>query len=502
VNRLLVLFAALAALTCSAFAQLEEIEFDGSNQLRFDNGREVDGRRGGFEYPDNTIARRFVENKLRLDLFSGNYHLGGRYLYFRPSEADVDQFRLGEENRFDKRFFEATIHPFKVRFGHFSDLWGKGLALSLFENRDLYFDSELDGVRAQAEVGSFKLVGMRGTTADGLLVPETEVTAGRFQVSPGKGHLAFNYVYHDSSASKPEMSVASFDWNLSRGALTLYGERVWNEAILSGGNQPGHATFFGVNLSRWGWALLAEYADYNYRIVTPIQNPPTTYREVGPRLLQSREPHILNIPDEVGAQLELTGSITEATYLTLHYNASSHHSDEEQTIPLPEMRQKYRAYWEMFANVEHTFDANRTLLLEVGANEEASVVWQERMWGQARVTLPFRASQEIELETEQLLITDRTRDDEEFHDQLYGLGWIPSGRFSAFGALQLTDDEELKNREGDLWGSGEIAWQFGNGAHRAILFYGRERGGLKCSNGVCRQVQAFSGLRLTIETSF
>lgn len=481
-------------------AQLEDIEFDGSNQLRWDNGREVDTRRAGFEYPDNTIARRFVENRLRLDLFSGNFRLGGRYLYFRPSEADVDQFRLQDINRFDKRFFEGELSPLKFRFGHFSDLWASGLTLSMFENRDLYFDTEHDGARVQVEAGSIKLIGLTGKTQSGALVPEIGTTAGRIELSPGKEHLGFSYAYHDSGAH-PEMSVAGVDWNFTRGIVNLYGERAWNEAILQGGNSPGHATFVGMTVSKWGWSLLAEYVDYRYGKVTQVQNPPTVHREVTPRLLQGREPHVMNIPDEVGAQVELSGSIGENTYVNAHFNANSRHSEDDQSVPLPSLEEKYRAYWDVFANIDHGFEGGQELFVELGTNEEAASIWQERRWAQARAKFPFRSSQEIEFEVEQLFITDKSRNDEKFHDMLYAISWVPSGSFSLYASVQLTDDEELKKKEGDYWVSGEAAWKFSEGKHRAILFYGTERGGLKCSNGVCRQVQAFSGVRLTLETS-
>lgn len=479
---------------------LEDLEFDGSNQLRFDNGREVDNRRQG-EFPDNTIVRRFIENRLRLDLFSGDFHLGGRYLYFRPSEADFDQFRMEDQNRFDKRFFEGTIEPFKFRFGHFSDIWGSGLTFSSYENRDLFFDTELDGARFQVNAGSIKLIGLSGTMSDESIAPQTRATAGRVELSPGAGRqIGFSYVYHDS-LSNPETSVAGIDWNLTRGILNVYGERSWNEVILAGGNGAGHATLVGLTLSKWGWSLLTEYADYDYRLATPMQNPPTLHREVGPRLLQGREPHVMNVPDEVGYQVELSGTIGENTFVTGHYNANSRHAEDDESIPLPTLEEKYRAYWEMFGNIEQHFEGGQTLLFEVGRNEEASVNWQERMWGQARLKVPFKGSQELEFETEQLFLTDHSRTDEKYHDMLYGVSWVPSGTFSMNVSFQTTDDEDLQKREGDSWISGEAAWQLAGGKHRAMLFYGSERGGMKCSNGVCRQVQAFSGIRLTLETS-
>jgi hypothetical protein len=34
------------------------------------------------------------------------------------------------------------------------------------------------------------------------------------------------------------------------------------------------------------------------------------------------------------------------------------------------------------------------------------------------------------------------------------------------------------------------------------VFYGQERGGLKCTGGVCRRVQAFEGWKLSLDSAF
>ena len=55
--------------------------------------------------------------------------------------------------------------------------------------------------------------------------------------------------------------------------------------------------------------------------------------------------------------------------------------------------------------------------------------------------------------------------------------------------------------EGDEWMGGELALTI-KSEHRVILFYGRERGGIKCTSGVCRPVQPFEGFRLTYSGRF
>ena len=488
-------------MSLSAVSAQEDDGFtiEGSNITRFDGGDEVDPRLAEFEYPDNTISRRFLENRLRLDVYRGNIRVGGRLLYFRPSESDKVQFGLEDESRVDKRYLEATLEPLKLRAGHFSELWGSGLVLSSFENRELYFDSELDGVHAELDVGPFVVTALRGSSANGYLVKQAEVTGTHIAGQVGASGLGFSYAFIDSGYY-PEESVAGIDWRLTRGIATVYGERAWNQVSLGATEPEGHATYLGLVLSKWNWSLLFDYKDYDYGRFTPFQNPPTAYREVGPRLLQGREPHVLNTADEVGYQVELSGQLTSKTFVTLHYNVTSQHVEDDQFIPFPSLKQDDSPYWESFLSIEHDLPAERHVFAELGANEQAAVDWQKRKWLWAKFRTPVRSST-IEIETEQMLVTDKIRDDEEFHDQLYGIAWEPTANFSIGAQAQFTDDDEIKRKEGESWLSAEAAMIFGSGAHRLIAFYGRERGGLKCSNGVCRQVQAFTGWRLTLETS-
>jgi hypothetical protein len=493
----------VAFLACSAYAQLRDLEIEGSNSLHFDEGYEVnkDAVQAGAIYPDNTIARHFIENRLRLDIYKGNLRIGGRLLYFRPSTADIAQYKIEDESKIDKRYLEATLDPLKLRFGDFSDLWGHGLALSCFENRDLYFDSELDGVRIQADAGPFTIIGLRGSSKQGLLVNAADVTGARVTANFNGSGAGFNYVFIDSSVY-PEHHIASVDWNLQYGMLSLYGERAWNKVLASKKPTEGHATYVGVTLSKWKWSLLADYKDYDYKIVTPFQNPPTVYREIGPRVLQGREPHVLNVPDEVGYQVELSGQALEKTFVTLHYNLSSHHPKDQTGIPRPSLKQNDFAYWESFVNVDQDLPASRKVFVEVGENEEATAVWQQRTWGQVRFTTPFLTKHDLEFEIKQMQITDKLRDDKKLWDQMYSVGWNNGDFLSLTLVYQMSNDKDLKNREGKDWPSAEAAVTFGQGKHRVIAFYGRERGGLKCSNGVCRPVQAFSGFRLTFESTF
>jgi hypothetical protein len=496
----------------AAWAQTDQTKttINGSNYVRYDVGKEVDSRLTDQTYPDNTTPRRFFEDRLLLNMTRGNLRLGGRFLYFRPSREDNYRDGLQNENRIDKRFAELSVNPLKVRVGNFGDLWGHGLALSSYENRDLYFDSELDGFRGELTSEPFSVVALRGSSDKGRLVEAAEVTGAHAAVNFFGQGLGYSYVFIDSGAYSAER-LHSIDWRLQYEPVTLYGERVWNETKLKLHPQDGHATFVGGLITHWGWSLEMEYKDYYYRVATPFQNPAIVFRDVGPRLLQAREPHVMNIPDEVGYQIELSGDVREGTSATLHYNASSKHHDygpngKQPFIPMPylshgKFKQADAPYWEYFASIEQSLPQNRSLYVEVGGNEEAAVVWQKRLWVWGRLTTPIFDQQELDIEGQTLFITDRLRDDQKFNDNLISLAWDDGKGFTLTASYELSNDRQVKNRDGNNWPSVEASLSMGGGKHRLIAFYGRERGGLRCSSGVCRQVQAFEGMRLTLETS-
>jgi len=41
-----------------------------------------------------------------------------------------------------------------------------------------------------------------------------------------------------------------------------------------------------------------------------------------------------------------------------------------------------------------------------------------------------------------------------------------------------------------------------NANHKLEIFYGRERAGIKCTGGACRQVPEFEGVRATLVSTF
>ena len=62
---------------------------------------------------------------------------------------------------------------------------------------------------------------------------------------------------------------------------------------------------------------------------------------------------------------------------------------------------------------------------------------------------------------------------------------------------------ENRYRNSWLWGEVRLSWYNKYFQNQVLTIgYGSRRGGMVCSSGVCREESAFSGLNVTLESSF
>lgn len=480
----------------------QEVRVGGSNLLRVDEGYEVDPLKHA-EFPDNRTYRSFFEERLRLTIAYGNWTFGGRFLYFRPSEIDKRFFGVQNETSLDKRYFEAQVRPLAIRVGHFAEVFDHGLTLSLFEDRELFFDSELDGVRLSFAQGPVSLTALKGRSRarEGFLVEEEGVTGIHTEVVPLAGWKVGASFVHLDSSGYAESRLPAVSGQATVGPLQFGGEFAWKDTDLGASQTHGHACYLEVVASSGRYNLLINYKDYEYRGWTPFQNPPLVSREIGPRLVQNREPHVFYPEDDVGYQVELRGPVLKDISLLVHFNQSSQHALGQKGFARPTLQERNWPYWEFFTTVENTWPSGWSLEFEGGLNEEAQPqFWFKKTWIAADVVAPLGEIGQIQFGGEVLGVRDERRS-KDFVDELASLGWDDGKSLSVELQSQWTDDKALRDREGSFWPSAEIGYSFGEGRHRATFFWGRERGGLRCSNGFCRRVQPFEGFRFTLESS-
>ena len=121
-----------------------------SNTLRYGNGE----RSLGIITDDFKYFENLTDVRIQLP---ENFTAGFRLLYDIPPEVGL------EFKGIKRRFFEYDGSNLSARIGDFSQLYGRGLAINLFENRGLGYDTWMDGVKAKYKNEYFSINAIYGT---------------------------------------------------------------------------------------------------------------------------------------------------------------------------------------------------------------------------------------------------------------------------------------------------------------------------------------------------
>jgi hypothetical protein len=397
-----------------------------------------------------------------------------------------------------------------VRAGHFFATFDRGLTLRSFEDIDLERDTALDGVMGELEMERGAGEGPAvGVTVSGLTGRAQErVTATRsneHRASGARVALAREGVvtvaasYLERATERSDKTVAlpgglrRFDDHVIGGEVEtwlgpvrLAGDYAYREGDyyvgLRKGDVPGHGLYLSGNFAGPWFTLLGEYKDYK-RFQHALVNPPTCVTE-HVWTLANRVTHVVNLDDERGFLAQGTLSVFENTPVTGG-------ASEARTAG------GGLANWEMFGEVGHP--VARLGMGVVGGS-----------WSREYVGGKFTEYMTVMLETETLAEGDvpfelglggqriEEPSGETFENYLGSLTWYAAETVTVSGVAEATSQEGLTR---DLWGYGEVSAALSDGLNVALGF-GTERGGKKCSGGVCYTEPEFAGVRLRLSKSF
>ena len=345
--------------------------------------------------------------------------------------------------------------------------------------------------------GPFRFTALKGESKEWGAVHATSLLGLNVEANAGNLLVGANYVKMDSGGyAEADLPGGYVDFSI--GPVSFYGEYAEKATKITETNW-GNALYLSGSVAGSGFSIFTDYKYYHYEGATPFQNPPIVQRELTSRLLQNREPHVVSFNDEVGFQVE--GQVTPLDWATFTVNYT-HSSAIIGKDVIPSNDQEDRPFIEWLLEADLSLLADHRVRLGVVHDEEAQLAsfeeklgvyseWENDAWSPIGTVLLL----------EGLWIDDRL-DDRQFQDYLVEATVTRSPNISLSLAYQFTTDEELEEREGDQWPSGEMTYTFGEGRHSVHVFYGKERGGLKCTGGVCRRVQAFEGWKISLDSSF
>ena len=507
-----------------------------SNTLRYGNGERTIGTiTNDFKYFENLTD-------VRLN-FPANFTAGFRLLYDVPPEVGY------ESKGIHRRFFEYDDSKFYGRIGDFSQLYGRGLALNLFENRGLGYDTWMDGVKTKFTNNYFSLSAVYGTLDfnDSITIARHElhkIRGGNLEFTLIRNlAIGLTYIYSKSSFKlfretiPAEINMPSFYLNFSFSDFSFLMDYAYKETKLENENKKSFgAGYYGaLSYSIAGLGITIDYKNYFFderdpfekndftrpSRMLPFQNAPIVMKEHSYTLL-TRSIHEVDFNDETGLQLEVLSLIGESTELNFNASVASRHAfykynsrlfsfdkQKRNTDFLPSFSNEYSPYWELFGEVVHYFNEatyaklaiarrDKTFYDEFFEGRNSHVIKSTILPIQLNHTLNNYYAVEFQGEFEKVF-DNYNEKQKHFSNFLFTLINTFNSQFTLTARYEFTNNKFEVSGKQD-WFTIESGLRITQG-NTLIASYGKERGGQVCSNGVCRYIQPFEGFRFSLITN-
>jgi len=543
----------LTLVSSVSFGQKLDVKASLNNLFRYGNGKE-----------NNTISeysKEYFENIGDARLKVNDFVFGMRYEISDPIEYG-NNFK-GIRKRYLE--YNNLSENISIRIGDYWDIVSRGLTMNVFEDRGLAFDTGIDGVRVvyKKTFGDKKpikiktqLLGGDIVYTDFLNLKRTEtykVRDGNFEISPLKNFtIGANYVYADGSIMGNDLkTLTNIKSELPEGYMSLsyknlnfyysYAHKhVTTEANSLYPNSMsafGNGMYSSLSYSKSGLGITLEYKNYRFDLVTPnqrdrtrptkmmpFQNPPTGLKEHTSTLI-SRNPHVVDFNDEVGSQLDIVIAPSDKLTMNLNLGIASRHYEYMNTDVtgwqykwerinrynsfLPSLRDQLSPFWEAYYEIEYY--ATDKLYSKVAFSRQNETVYNdenplatEKIFNTTiPVELRYSLSKDYTLKVifeNQWAHNTSHATTPDYTSQFVALSLSKSPELTMTVNTEFTSDKDDPSGK-THWVLGEVSYKV-TPTNIMTASFGSERGGLKCTNGICRYVYPFNGFRLSLSSKF
>jgi hypothetical protein len=393
-----------------------------------------------------------------------------------------------DETEVSRRSFTFADDSFRGTAGDFSFIFGRGLLFAAFENEELSFDTRLEGVHGvlDHELGSAQaLAGShQGNRFRGVFVERS----GWGPMRVGAGFVEAWGAESGTNIRQREQDYGGLT-EIECGPLSLYGEYVERRFSSGGGAEgPGHGGFVSGVLSYEGFTLSGEYRDY-FRFEHEFHDPPTALKQHTWTLLNRLNGEVqgdINDNDVEGLLAEMSYSPDLFTSLRASFSRAGKDLAGDD-------------YWELYGEAKTTWQ-EKVFLTGAAAESELTTgtLFDERLAGFGEVIVELDEVQSLtaNVEWSEVRETDEvTRAyllPRDYRDRLFSLSYGRSPWLNLTLAYEDTTDETETR---DDWFS--VLAEISLADHHDLnIGYGSERGGWKCSGGVCYYEPEFEGLKV------
>jgi hypothetical protein len=429
------------------------------------------------KYSDDDISQNTKwEKEFEVSLRYGAWDSYLRWSDVNPFHNESDPFR------WEKARLRWRGENTKITAGSFNQLFGRGLALNLYEDRILNFDNEPEGVKAEVDLGGAELVALWGTHKLRSELTNSEVSAVRLAGEVTKGlelgghvvHVEYpDYTYSAEEQNMLDYDIYGGDAKIRSGPFDAYIEtvRLQRDQVEFGSEwdtngDDGHGYYATAHYSGPGYVFGAEYKDYN-----GLQQP----FAVVPPVRRYNETASADANDQKGYLVSLDWNpFRDDSHFALHYGQDNMHA---KGLPYTEGALIYsspptrRTSW--IGEYWHVNDLGELIDLQrLTLNHQVTPDWTASTFTERQRFKPGYIDS----------YTDYIVEAEVAYQTLVNLAYT-------YETTGQTDP--LKSR----WG----IWEFTvrpDDLQEIGLAIGSRREGVTCSGGICRQEPAFDGVRV------
>jgi len=467
---------------------------------------------------DTDTNNEIFENWLNLDYNKNIFSAGIRFEVFQPNDPDPSISR-GKVKYADIAYKYIGVdigdveEGLNITVGNFYKLFGRGLILKSYEDRNIRIDNNLIGVKVEANYEGFTLTALSGSAANSNNLREdilhaVDLQYGKFDLVKLGTTFASNLPSIEGAA---RTTLASFRiqpsyWNFD--GYAEYGVKsnkdVQSQVFHDDEWKIGEAFYGSLNFYYDVFSIVGEYKYYdNYAFAS---NDGTIFYNTAPSLrkeytyqLLNRHPSPLDQSNEEGYAVEMNFNISDETSLIANYGITntlptSSYYQRVNNLSLPIATQLE----EIYLQAAHNWSESLTSILAFGYNEELSTntknftpILENKFYFDDINTI------KLVLEHQQ---TENLTTDEKYYDDIINIEYLRSPNFSVAVVAELqTKEPQEGNVVRKFWSFIQFGYKLGNHSDLSLLVGTRQAGNI-CIGGICRYEPAFQGVELKILT--
>ncbi|MFO7525826.1 MAG: DUF6029 family protein [Ignavibacteriaceae bacterium] len=499
-------------LSNNLFAQFQEDWFlmpDGlglSNQLEY-----------SYDIKDK---KEILENWFNLDYTKGIFSAGLRFDVFQPNDPDPSINR-GKLRYADiaYKYLKADIGDFdksiSLTAGNFYALFGRGLILKSYEERNIRVDNNLLGVKAEGRYMDFILTALTGMPENALaqrkdILHAVDLEYRGFQSLKIGGSFASNQsdVEGIARTTVASLRVQPSVWNFN--FYAEYGikqnEDIKKNVFNDDETIIGEAFYGSMDFYIGSFSVVGEVKHYdNFAFTTNdgtvfYNTPPSLRKEYTYQLL-NRHPSPLEQSNERGFQVEANYNLDDDNYYSANFGLTETlpHSSYFQTVNgfnLPVFTQ----HKEIFVQANRNWSDKLSTILAFGYNEElqtntknfAPIIEQRFYFGDVNT---------LKIVIEHQHTTNRSNE-EKYYSNVLALEYLRSPSLSISLVTEVETKEPVPGGiVRKLWSFIRLGYKVWQSTDLSLLIGSRQAGNI-CIGGVCRFEPEFRGIEFNMLTRF